>query len=61
MRRRGCARSSTANWYGSERFVDRWWPLALEAWHGAFRARTEALLTDRGIAGKVGSRGVEQR
>jgi hypothetical protein len=49
------------DWYGSERFVDRWWPLALDAWHGALLARAEAALTDRGIAGMVRSRGVEQR
>jgi hypothetical protein len=43
------------DWYGAARFVDRWWPLALEAWHGALLARarstptaTEATLTDRG-------------
>jgi hypothetical protein len=27
------------DWYGSERSLDRWWPLALEAWHAALRAR----------------------
>ncbi len=26
-------------WYGSEAVVDRWWPQALEAWHGALRVR----------------------
>jgi hypothetical protein len=41
------------DWYGSERFVDRWWPLALESWHAALLARAEAALTDGGIAGKV--------
>ena len=30
------------DWYGSNRFLDTWWPLALEAWHGALRARVEA-------------------
>lgn len=49
------------DWYGSARFVDRWWPLAIDAWHAALLASAEAALTDRGIAGKVGSRGVEQR
>jgi hypothetical protein len=49
------------DWYGSERFVDRWWPLAVDAWRGALLARAEAALTDRGIAGMVRSRGVEQR
>ncbi len=27
------------DWYGSDRFVDRWWPLALAGWHEALRAR----------------------
>lgn len=27
------------DWYGSPRFLDQWWPLALEAWRGALRAR----------------------
>lgn len=49
------------DWYGSARFVDRWWPIALDAWHGALLARAEAALTDQGIAGMVRSRGVEQR
>jgi hypothetical protein len=26
-------------WYGSEEGVDRWWPVALEAWHAALAAR----------------------
>jgi hypothetical protein len=26
-------------WYGSDRFVDAWWPLALEAWRTALVAR----------------------
>lgn len=34
------------DWYGSERFVDRWWPLALNAWHGALLARAEAAVFD---------------
>jgi hypothetical protein len=34
------------DWYGSERFLDRWWPAALEAWHGALRARAEAATFD---------------
>lgn len=29
-------------WYGSDRFLDRWWPAALEAWQGALRARAAA-------------------
>jgi hypothetical protein len=27
------------DWYGSNRFLDRWWPLAVEAWQAALRAR----------------------
>ncbi len=27
------------DWYGSDRFLDRWWPLALKAWQEALRAR----------------------
>lgn len=30
------------DWYGSERFTARWWPLALDAWECALRARAEA-------------------
>lgn len=26
-------------WYGSRPLLDHWWPLALEAWHGALRSR----------------------
>jgi hypothetical protein len=26
-------------WYGDERIIDRWWPLALEAWRDALAAR----------------------
>ncbi|HYM83892.1 MAG TPA: hypothetical protein VEY67_07065 [Candidatus Dormibacteraeota bacterium] len=33
-------------WYGSDEIVDAWWPAALDAWHGALRARVEA--TDKG-------------
>ncbi len=29
------------DWYGSPRCLDRWWPLALEAWQAALRARVE--------------------
>ena len=29
------------DWYGSPRYVDRWWPLALAAWQGALAARVE--------------------
>ncbi len=32
-------------WYGSARFLDRWWPLAMETWEGALRARA-AVVTD---------------
>jgi hypothetical protein len=34
------------DWYGSARFVDRWWPLALEAWHAGLLARAEGTLTE---------------
>ena len=27
------------DWYGSPRFMDGWWPRALETWQGALRAR----------------------
>lgn len=27
------------DWYGSPRFLDQWWPRALEVWQGALRAR----------------------
>jgi len=29
------------DWYGSDRFLDRWWPLAMDAWTGALRARLD--------------------
>jgi hypothetical protein len=29
------------DWYGSPGVLDRWWPLALEAWTGALRVRAE--------------------
>ncbi len=29
------------DWYGSARFVDEWWPRAMEAWRAALRARVE--------------------
>ena len=32
-----------SDWYGSDRFLDRWWPLAIETWEGALRARAEAV------------------
>lgn len=32
----------THDWYGSARFLDRWWPLALETWRAALLARAEA-------------------
>lgn len=31
------------DWYGSDRFLDRWWPLALEAWRAALAARARAM------------------
>jgi hypothetical protein len=27
------------DWYGSDRYLDRWWPLAVETWQGALRSR----------------------
>lgn len=27
-------------WYGDAHVIDRWWPVALEAWHGALDARS---------------------
>jgi hypothetical protein len=30
------------DWYGRERFVDAWWPVALEVWHAALHARAWA-------------------
>jgi hypothetical protein len=31
------------DWYGSDRFLDRWWPLAIGAWASALRARAEVV------------------
>jgi hypothetical protein len=31
------------DWYGSERFIDTWWPAALDAWRGALAARAMRL------------------
>jgi hypothetical protein len=33
------------DWYGSERFVERWWPLALSVWRAALAARVERAAT----------------
>lgn len=30
------------DWYGSDGPLDRWWPVALESWRAALRARAEA-------------------
>lgn len=38
------------DWYGSERFIDDWWPQALEAWHGALRARVALALEPAELA-----------
>jgi hypothetical protein len=35
-------------WYGSPAILARWWPLALEAWHGALVARAEAFFDGSG-------------
>ncbi|HUP82758.1 MAG TPA: hypothetical protein VM284_01040 [Candidatus Limnocylindria bacterium] len=29
-------------WYGDEVMLDRWWPVALELWHAALKARSNA-------------------
>ncbi len=29
------------DWYGSDRFLDHWWPLAIESWTAALLARAE--------------------
>jgi hypothetical protein len=29
-------------WYGDEAIIDRWWPVALDAWREALRARSDA-------------------
>ncbi len=29
------------DWYGSPRYLDRWWPQALATWHAALEARVE--------------------
>ena len=42
-------------WYGSERFLDAWWPRALETWHAALAARVE-LATRRGAFDGSGDR-----
>ena len=34
------------DWYGSDGPMDRWWPVALETWHAALRARAGATATD---------------
>jgi hypothetical protein len=31
------------DWYGSDRFLDQWWPLALETWQAALQARAAAV------------------
>jgi hypothetical protein len=33
-----------APWYGDDMMLDRWWPVAVELWHKALKARSEALL-----------------
>ncbi len=39
------------DWYGSERFVARWWPLAVETWRVALRARAEVIFDGSGDHG----------
>ncbi|HEX7491667.1 MAG TPA: hypothetical protein VF337_08200 [Candidatus Limnocylindrales bacterium] len=36
-------------WYGSERSLDVWWPVALEVWRGALRARVGGTPSDRHV------------
>jgi hypothetical protein len=31
------------DWYGSDRFIDAWWPTALETWHAALASRVADL------------------
>jgi hypothetical protein len=31
------------DWYGSDRPMDRWWPVALETWQATLRARAESV------------------
>jgi len=45
---------SGRDWYGSARFVARWWPVALDAWRGALRVRAEGVLRPRDDAGPGG-------
>jgi hypothetical protein len=33
-----------APWYGDDVMLDRWWPVALERWHAALKARSETHL-----------------
>ena len=35
------------DWYGSARFLDRWWPMALETWQAALRVRAAAVSNAR--------------
>ena len=30
------------DWYGSDRFLDAWWPMAVDAWRAALLARARA-------------------
>ena len=40
-----------APWYGQDAQLDAWWPLALEAWRDALRARRERRAVGRDAAG----------
>ncbi len=35
------------DWYGSARFLDRWWPIAVETWQAALRARAASVSSAR--------------
>jgi hypothetical protein len=31
-----------APWYGDDAMLDRWWPVAIDLWQAALKARSEA-------------------
>ncbi len=41
------------DWYGSQGPMDRWWPVALETWHVALRARAEVAPADAAARGRL--------
>ena len=46
---------ASRRWYGQEEQLDAWWPVALEVWRDALRARRErrAALGEAAEAGAV--------